>query len=256
MNVKCRYYWNVLAGVALQHMKVESALSRLDRNKKHRLAYVVIPGNPGCIQFYEKFAHTLCTATSVPVWGVSHTGHAQAQKTDAVLHPRVTECGLEMQIQHKIEYLQKEVFPNVEHVILIGHSIGCYIILQILNRLKDEQSYEKIRKGVLLFPTIERMKETPQGMRLTPLVSNARWIFMLVVGILRIFPSSFISWLSGIFTKVSFFIFTCLECNTKHYCFFSRKKNAFCKQLFLICPFLLSIAARTWDFKKCTRLVA
>ena len=202
MDVKCRYFWNVWSGVALHHMKVEPVVSG-SRKNKHPIVFVIIPGNPGCIQFYEKFAEVLCTASSIPVWGISHTGHAQAKKEDCVSHPSVIECGLENQILHKIEYLQKEVLPKCENVILIGHSIGCYIILQILHRMQKESSYHSIRKGILLFPTIEKMKETPQGKRLTPLVTNARWLFMFVVGILRFLPSSTISWLIGIITKVA-----------------------------------------------------
>ena len=202
MTQQSRYFWNIWSGVALHHMKVEPIASKLDASGKLPLVFVVIPGNPGCIQFYEKFADTLCDASSVPVWGVSHTGHAQAQKGDGVSHPSVVECGLDKQIQHKIDYLQMEVLPKCQNVILIGHSIGCYIILQIFHRMQKDARYHSIRKGILLFPTIERMKETPQGLKLTPLVSNARWIFTFVVGILRFLPPSIIHWLSGFVTKV------------------------------------------------------
>jgi len=36
---------------------------------------------------------------------------------------------------------------------------------------------------MLLFPTIEKMAQSPQGRWLTPLLRNMKWLFMLIAGI-------------------------------------------------------------------------
>ena len=200
--VKCRYLWNTWADVPLHHMKVSPHQAKNVTKHIQPLIYVIIPGNPGCIQFYEKFAQVLCNSTNTPVWGISHTGHVRTDKNTDFEHPKVLDCGLDKQIEHKITYLEKEVFPNAEKVILIGHSIGCYIILHIMNRMKHQES--SICKSILLFPTIERMKQSPKGKVFTPMLSNARWLFVFSVWILRFLPTSMVSWLISTITKVNY----------------------------------------------------
>ena len=178
-------------------MKLNPCQGKMCENSKLPLVFVIIPGNPGCIQFYEKFAEVLHLNTKLPVWGVSHTGHVQAG--DDVAHPHVLDCSLEKQIEHKRMYLEEEVFPQADKVVLIGHSIGCYIILQIINQLKDK---DLIFKSVLLFPTIERLRHSPNGTTMTPLLSNARWLFVFLTGALRFLPKSILSWFAFYMTKV------------------------------------------------------
>jgi len=188
MTTKCRYFWNTWTEVPLQHMKVSPAQIKLASTNKELLVFVIIPGNPGCIQFYEKFAQVLCDSTNTSVWGVSHTGHAQSDRNSNLEHPKLLDCGLESQIEHKISYLENEVFQKAEKVILIGHSIGCYIILHIMDRMKQRES--AILKSILLFPTIERMKLSPQGKKLTPVLTNARWLLVYIEWALRRLPTS------------------------------------------------------------------
>ncbi|KAL0170216.1 hypothetical protein M9458_034812, partial [Cirrhinus mrigala] len=41
--------------------------------------------------------------------------------------------GLDGQIEHKLAFLRKHV-PRDTNLLLIGHSIGCYIILEMMKR--------------------------------------------------------------------------------------------------------------------------
>ena len=200
MAPKCKYFWNTFSGVPLHHMKATPLQDKIFENCKIPLVFVIIPGNPGCIQFYEKFADVLSSSTNVPVWGVSHTGHVQADKNLNFNHPNVLDCGLDRQIEHKIDYLEQEVFAKAEKVVLIGHSIGCYIILHIMDRMKHRET--AMCKSVLLFPTIERLKQSPKGKLMTPLLSNVRWLFALSIWIVRFLPVSMLSWLVSTITKV------------------------------------------------------
>ena len=53
----------------------------------------------------------------------------------------------------------------------MGHSIGAYILLQLVSALGGQ-----VLQGALLFPTIERMANTPKGSVVTPLLRYLRWL--------------------------------------------------------------------------------
>ena len=81
--------------------------------------------------------------------------------------------GLNGQVNHKMAFLE-EFLPASCKISFIGHSIGCRIILELMKELslsynQNEKSLQTIKqtlsvhKSYLLFPTIERMKQTPAG---------------------------------------------------------------------------------------------
>ncbi|XP_049319409.1 lipid droplet-associated hydrolase [Astyanax mexicanus] len=155
-----------------------------------RVLILVIPGNPGVVGFYKTFMWTLYQAFNrrYPVWSVGHAGHCVPPDTmdmveDACLAEAEDVCGLNGQIQHKLAFLSEHV-PRDTHLVLIGHSIGCYIILETMRR--DPKL--KVLKSVLLFPTIERMAVTPQGKVMTPLLCNLRYTAYLPVFLLSLLP--------------------------------------------------------------------
>ena len=76
---------------------------------------------------------------------------------------------LQGQVKHKILYVNHHVPPGTK-VILVGHSIGCYIILRMLKELE-----RPVLKCLLLFPTIERMAESPKG-RYSEVILHIRWL--------------------------------------------------------------------------------
>ena len=79
--------------------------------------------------------------------------------------------GLEGQIRHKLLYIRENV-PKETKLILIGHSIGCYIILHLLDQLEEG----RVLKCMMLFPTIERMALSPKGRTATPMLKYFRWM--------------------------------------------------------------------------------
>jgi predicted alpha/beta hydrolase family esterase len=82
------------------------------------------------------------------VIGISHTGHLYDNKIK-----NWQPINLLTQINHKIEYIEKNLLNDDVNVVLIGHSIGCYIILEVLNYLNQDLK-KKIKKAFLLMPTI------------------------------------------------------------------------------------------------------
>ncbi|XP_052399700.1 lipid droplet-associated hydrolase-like [Carassius gibelio] len=153
-------------------------------------SYISRPGNPGVVGFYKTYMWTLYQTfiQRYPVWAVSHAGHCMPPDTyDMIEDASVTEkedvFGLNGQIEHKLAFLRKHV-PRDMNLLLIGHSIGCYIILEMLKR--DPEL--KVVKAVMLFPTIERMACSPQGKVMTPVLCRLRYVFYLPIFLLSLLP--------------------------------------------------------------------
>uniref|UniRef100_A0A665WBM6 Lipid droplet-associated hydrolase n=1 Tax=Echeneis naucrates TaxID=173247 RepID=A0A665WBM6_ECHNA len=162
---------------------------QLDSGLK-KIIFLIIPGNPGVVGFYRTFMQTLHSRFGYqhPVWAVSHAGHCvppdSMDMVEDASSPAVGDVfGLNGQIEHKLAFLRKHV-PRETSLILIGHSIGCYIILEMMKR--DPKL--KILKAVMLFPTIERMAQTPQGKVMAPLLCHMRYVAYLPLFLLSLLP--------------------------------------------------------------------
>ncbi|XP_061157998.1 lipid droplet-associated hydrolase isoform X2 [Syngnathus typhle] len=171
-----------------------------DLHTGHKVLVLVIPGNPGVVGFYGSFIETLYAlfGSQHPVWAVSHAGHcippaSMDMLEDAYSAADLDPFGLNGQIEHKLAFLRKHV-PKKTKLILVGHSIGCYIILEIMRR---DPSLE-IVKAVMLFPTIERMAQTPQGKSMTPMLCHLRYLAYLSIFLLSLLPER----LKGALVKV------------------------------------------------------
>ena len=125
---------------------------------------LVVPGSPGMGHFYIPFASRLFELGqgSFDIAVVSHAGHSPG-------YCRPMDGGgndwyaLEDQVAHKMAYLRDHASEK-QTLYLVGHSIGCYIILHMLKHIAPD----RVSKVFFLFPTLERMGETPNGRRLMP----------------------------------------------------------------------------------------
>ncbi|KAL9138732.1 MAG: hypothetical protein Q9175_000087 [Cornicularia normoerica] len=141
-----------------------------------------IPGNPGLIQFYQPFLsklHILLSKLSTTesskfhICGHSLRGFESAQDDKKVQIPRYP-LGLEQQIKAQERLLYEYVRShrnrtgNNPKVILMGHSVGCYLLLELIRQHRDkieegEEDFDLIG-GILLFPTITDIAKSPLGM--------------------------------------------------------------------------------------------
>ncbi|KFO36005.1 lipid droplet-associated hydrolase isoform X2 [Fukomys damarensis] len=146
-----------------------------------KMLIFIITGNPGFSVFYVPFAKALYSLTDrcFPVWVISHAGHVLAPKDKKILttseDPNAQEIkdiyGLRGQIEHKIAFLRSQVPKDVK-LILVGHSVGSYMVLQMLKYAPELP----VIRAFLLFPAIERMAETPNGRIFTPLLCWFRYV--------------------------------------------------------------------------------
>ena len=92
---------------------------------------------------------------------------------------------LKEQIGHKNKFLEGYISTHSK-IILIGHSIGAYVIL---NLLRTCQRASDITKAFLLFPTVERMAISPSGRYVTPLVTYFKWLAIASSAAFSILPA-------------------------------------------------------------------
>ncbi|XP_078069201.1 lipid droplet-associated hydrolase isoform X2 [Mustelus asterias] len=126
-----------------------------------KVLFLIIPGNPGIVCYYQPFMKILYKLLNqrYPVWAISHAGHCVPPEDMEMIEDIEREdiFGLNGQIEHKLTFLRQNVPKDIK-LVLIGHSIGCHMILEVMKREPKLQ----VLKAVLLFPTIERMAESPQ----------------------------------------------------------------------------------------------
>nr|POE68374.1 isoform 2 of lipid droplet-associated hydrolase [Quercus suber] len=99
-----------------------------------KMHVLFIPGNPGVVAFYKDFVESLYEFLE---GRVSNWEHGRL-------------FSLEEQIDHKMDFIKQEL-ENIEvPMILVGHSIGSYMAIDIFRR-----SLEKVTYCIGLYPFLE-----------------------------------------------------------------------------------------------------
>ena len=137
-----------------------------------------LSGNPGLISYYEPFlAHlrdllesSTTEGSQFHICGHSFKGFELSPDAPQPSQP----LGLEDQIKHQERILAHHVKNRqiskgkTPKVILIGHSVGAYMLLEMIQRhwsmveQNDVEDFDLIG-GILLFPTIENIAQSPMG---------------------------------------------------------------------------------------------
>lgn len=147
-----------------------------------------ITGNPGLIGYYRTFL-TLCfdslrtkhkghhikvTGTSLRGFGVQQS---KGPKQQSPSYPNDNADGpydLEQQIEYIGQALEQAIGSDrmsmsTTKVVLMGHSVGSYILLEVLRRRKQRASKHglgndaKVIGGICLFPTVTHIAKSPSG---------------------------------------------------------------------------------------------
>ncbi|XP_077483703.1 lipid droplet-associated hydrolase-like isoform X3 [Amblyomma americanum] len=118
-------------------------------------------------------------------------------------HPTLYSC--EGQVGHKLSFI-KQYIPSEAPLILVGHSIGCHMVLEILKRAPDLN----VQKAVLLFPAIESLDACPRVSIISPLVTYLRPLTVATLSALRLLPRVVQNLL------IRLYIFLATACTTPH----------------------------------------
>jgi len=162
---------------------------------------LVIPGNPGLIGYYETFMAALHDSLQgkAVVWGIGHGGHEQPSGVDLPCINKYPELfTLDGQIKHKISFIDKYVASGVK-LHLIGHSIGGKISAELVKHYSSNYNIN----AYLLFPTLERMAQTPKGRKLGPFLGPLRKMVVFVASVINRLPESWITSVLQMFLSVN-----------------------------------------------------
>lgn len=143
-----------------------------------------VSGNPGLIGYYHPFlsllAQYLTKETSFRIHGSSlggfEVGKESPKDLDLEDQIRFVQENLNALMTEKNNASPKDSNGNTtrEKVILIGHSVGAYMAMEILNRHRD-QPFDIIG-GVMLFPTVKDIAASPSGQKLTVCTPHSPFI--------------------------------------------------------------------------------
>lgn len=184
-----------------------------DPNTQHVLIFFVT-GNPGLIDYYEPFLSTLrslldktpCSGSRPLAFHIY--GRNLAGFDDSDHEPFSAESpphDLESQIQHILSALDSLTVEAAgprqgtpfDRVILMGHSVGAFITLEVFHRRLGDQS---LASGILLFPTVAHIALSPSGRRISRLKGIApeiveRSIHSIAKSATYLFPGWTLGWL-------------------------------------------------------------
>ncbi|KAF9311791.1 hypothetical protein BG003_007014 [Podila horticola] len=130
-----------------------------DLDPSTRTVLLMIPGNPGLIDYYTPFlqtVHDTCQG-KIDIFGASHLGHSSGR--------HVTDPSrlftLQEQVDSKIAIFDAltEKFPKGTRFVLAGHSMGSWLALKVL-KARPNHGIERVFE---LFPTIHKIADTPNG---------------------------------------------------------------------------------------------
>ncbi|KAI9857022.1 MAG: hypothetical protein M1824_005055 [Vezdaea acicularis] len=153
-----------------------------------------ITGNPGVVAYYDKFLKSLTELlrkdsiefsrqnNTFPRYGFSILATSLAGfETESSNFTHVLEAKRPFSLEEQIELceLRLESFLRMpddlsewqnlppKNVILVGHSVGAYILLELLRRrrarIPNETAGPDIIGGILLFPTVTWIAKSPNG---------------------------------------------------------------------------------------------
>ncbi|KAK1300096.1 hypothetical protein QJS10_CPB13g01372 [Acorus calamus] len=101
------------------------------------IVVLFIPGNPGIVGFYRDFIEEVYEQLngSASVTAVGHICHSRKSWMQGRMWT------LEDQINHKVDFIKQELHNATIPVVLVGHSIGSYICLEVLKRFPQQVKF-------------------------------------------------------------------------------------------------------------------
>jgi pimeloyl-ACP methyl ester carboxylesterase len=150
-----------------------------------RVLIFFIPGNPGLVEYYRHFLDII--RKQLLTWdskhnigyyihGASLAGfHVSPGSRQTLSKAQNLPLSLDEQVEHVYRRVERtvdrlRVRDRIEGdlpVILIGHSIGAYMVLQTVNKwqglAKQGPTNMRLSAGICLFPTIYELALSPTG---------------------------------------------------------------------------------------------
>ena len=164
------------------HLTSQSVYLPCKSSQSPKYHVLFITGNPGCIGYYHTFLSLLADELSRNA--VNIYGHSLANFVELDNTPKhVKILGLQEQIEY-VEHLLLDYVQNLSFsmrtdgaaeqakIILVGHSVGAYIGLELLRRARERarraENKDKLRfcGYIGLWPTVTWIRKSPSGLKL------------------------------------------------------------------------------------------
>lgn len=118
-----------------------------------------------------------------------HAGHEEVPDQQSnVLKEQEHLFNLEGQIQHKLDLINNHIDKDSK-LHLIGHSIGSWLILELLQ--KNKSMISRVSSANLLFPTIQKMAKSRNGQFLNNVIRRVHVFIMMLFNLVNIIPDLF-----------------------------------------------------------------
>ncbi|CAK4034830.1 Hypothetical predicted protein [Lecanosticta acicola] len=167
----------------------------------HLLVYF-IPGNPGHVEYYRQFLVEVRDALKasgredVVVHGASHDGfetHGSPTPTAPYSLQEVIESTQRKVASKARELAGSDTPPTPVRVVLVGHSVGAYILLETVawwQKQAAERKSLEIVGGVCLFPTVVDIAKSSKGKVFS------EWLLMIpYLSLIAHFAARLLSWI-------------------------------------------------------------
>ena len=177
--------------------------------RQQRALLFFIPGNPGLIDFYDDFLRCLAglihTSTAYDIYGADLRGFRDADHEPFGSVTQQQPWDLEGQIEAVYDNVasqrRRDNGAPYDYVVMVGHSVGAYIAVEVMARhMKqhgDRAAHLILRNGVLLFPTITHIAQSPSGKRMA-LLNSVPWLgdcaHHVAGALLCPFPEGVLAW--------------------------------------------------------------
>ncbi|XXG88512.1 hypothetical protein AAC387_Pa12g0706 [Persea americana] len=143
----------------------------------------LVPGNPGVVSFYKDFVEEVFELLdgNASITAIGHTSHTGKYLDFGRLF------SLQDQINHKVDLIKQEVANKEIPIILVGHSIGSYISLEIFKRLQQQVKYY-----IGLYPFMTMNEKSSRQSRLVKITASSilRGAVSFSIALLGLLPNS------------------------------------------------------------------
>lgn len=151
---------------------------------RHYLIFM-ITGNPGLAGYYTPFLSTLSTLLthnpSISCTLHAHQFHGFSDSPDSTEptrnHPWTLQEQIDDTLEDLIEYPPPSGRETYDGIFLIGHSVGSYVLLEILKQIGTSKiTLPPVLAGILLFPTVTHIAQSPSGKKFMRLLKIPRFV--------------------------------------------------------------------------------
>lgn len=107
---------------------------------------------------------------------------------------------LQGQLAHKLDLLKNHIDQNSK-LHLIGHSIGAWMIVELLH--KDDHLNDKVATVNLLFPTVQKMAISKNGLFLNGILRRINALIIFLFGLVHFLPGFMRSFFVSLYLKLN-----------------------------------------------------